>query len=225
MSPGGVTVLANAFVAVFTGFLALSTIGLWAETKKLWKAETRALETTNRAFVSIDGFEQELTTHADRLSISHDIRDLPEDYEGRSDLYITRFAVAPRWKNGGNTPTKNMTIQINWTRVLDGRSPEFTYADQRKSFFLPPKATEQGSFIEIPAASEIVGQALGKRLQGEPIYRLLIWGRADYEDVFDHPHVLEWCYEIRFDAHKGRGLGVRFIQWDEYNRTDYDQKG
>lgn len=53
---------------------------------------------------------------------------------------------------------------------------------------------------------------------------ILIWGRADYEDVFDKPHFVEWCYELRFDMYDGKRLSATFIQIGNHNRTDEDTK-
>jgi hypothetical protein len=80
-----------------------------------------ALETTERAFVYLDGFNVELTTAVDGKI---DLAFLPEWYRSDPGLYITRFAVSPRWKNGGNTPTRNMTIQVNWRGPIASIPPD-----------------------------------------------------------------------------------------------------
>ena len=201
------TTLATIFMATFTFFLYRST-------NKLWEAGKDSLEQTERAFVFLDGINCVLPTAADsNTAVAH----LPEQYRDDPGLFVTRFAIQPRWKNGGNTPTRNMTINVRFQRVTDHMRPDYLYQDLAESFFIAPKAIEPSVFIEIPTgdAQAIIEHDL------DPIgvpSTLLIWGRAYYEDVFGHAHSTEWCRQVRF----GRSdiLGAVFIQWGDYNRSD-----
>lgn len=211
MDNGTITALATAFVAVFTLVLAVSTILLWLITK-------HSFETTERAFVYMEGFGEELTTLADNPDLIG-TEQIPAVYENHPEWYITRFAVQPKWGNGGTTPTKGMTIRVNVGETEETCPTKYGYgAEDAQTFFLPPKAVQGGQFIEIPEARAHVTRQL-EHIANKPI--LLMWGRADYRDIFDRPHFVEWCYQIRFDAHKGEKLNVTFIQWGEYNRADY----
>ena len=49
----------------------------------------------------------------------------------------------------------------------------------------------------------------------EPLF--LIWGQADYEDVFEDKHTTKWCYRVRLDRHDGKKLNATFIQWGGHN--------
>jgi hypothetical protein len=204
-----------AITALGTLAVAAFTLTLWRATDKLWRASEKALQTTERAFVFIDGFNVELTTAADAEPFV--LTDLPERYQNYPELFITRFAVQPKWKNGGNTPTKRMKICIDWrgppTGLLD-----YEYRTNPVAFFIAPKAVEPRAIVEMPGAQALIDHGLFSRLGDEPL--MLIWGRADYKDVFENQHFIEWCYRVRFDRHDGKKLRVSFIQWNEHNQSD-----
>jgi hypothetical protein len=50
--------------------------------------------------------------------------------------------------------------------------------------------------------------------------QILIWGRADYEDIFGQKHFVEWCHELRFSRTGGERMRPSTIQFGKYNRTD-----
>lgn len=207
------------FVAALAGIaVAWFTLTLKGSTDRLWKAGERALETTERAFIFIDGFNDEITTGADAPTLN--IENVPALYRDRLGLYLTRFAVQPRWKNGGNTPTRNMKIRVSWGGFPPlPMPPAYEYQIQAVPFFLGPRATEGSWYIEMPPARSLIDY--GAFRQGHET-RILIWGRADYEDVFSKSHFVEWCHELRFDMHDGHTLRASFIQTGDYNRTDED---
>jgi hypothetical protein len=202
-------------LAVFTGFLGLFTYRLWQSTDRLWLASRDDLETTNRAFVSIDGFEVELTTAADTKAV--DVSGLPERYRSDPDLFITRFAVFPKWKNAGNTPTKNMVVRIGWRGPVGPTPPDYVYRAEPEPFFLAPRALELGGMVEMNGAAQLIDWSW-MPIGLEPTF--FIWGRADYEDIFGKKHFVEWCRLLRFERHDGKKLRASFLQWGEYNRSD-----
>lgn len=220
----------NGFFAALAGIaVAAFTFTLWVATDQLAKSGQRVFEATERAFVFLDGFNYELTTRADapkpanmqRIS-TVSAEGEPKWYSAYPQLVITRFAMQPRWKNGGNTPTKNMTIQVDW-RGPPGPvpPPEFAYRNSSQPFFIPPKAVETSAVIEIPTAAAIVSWSMNP-VGIEPF--ILIWGRADYEDVFQRKHFVEWCHRLRFSRTGGEKMRASTIQWGPYNRTDTDDK-
>jgi hypothetical protein len=198
--------------------VAAFTFTLWVATDQLAKSGQRIFEATERAFVLLDGFDYELTTDT-KGRISHNL--LPAFYLGKSHLFLTRFAMRPRWRNGGNTPTKKMLVKINWQGPPGPILPTHEYKnDSAEPFFLAPKAVEGTPFLEMPVARALVDHGMGGL--GLPP-RIFIWGRADYEDIFGNPHFIEWCHELRLEAHDGDNLRAGTTQWGEYNRTDEDQ--
>jgi hypothetical protein len=209
----------NGFFAAIAAFIIAGfTYTLWRATTEQAHLTREALETTERAFVFLDGFNVELTTAADSKVV--ELEYLPERYRSDPDLYITRFAVQPRWKNGGNTPTKRMTIQINWRGPPLPLPPDYEYRDGKQPFFLAPRAIEPSDVIEIPSAMSLVDNEMHPVRAVAPI--ILIWGRADYEDVFGKTHFVQWCHRLRFERHDGEKMRAGFIQWGDYNRTDED---
>lgn len=210
-------------IATFTALLFFVTLLLWWATRELVKdakttSERQASEIKQieRAFVHLDGFNYELTTAVDSKT---PLESLPLAYQTYPRLYITRFAIQPKWRNSGNTPVKAMTVRMNWRlEYLEGTSnPNYEYDGEPKAIFLAPHACEPGDFVEIPNAHDCVDYGLGL---GTTEQIILIWGRADYKDVFDKEHFMEWCYRLRFDDHKGEGLRASFYQWGTYNRSD-----
>jgi len=215
---------ANVYQGVMAALTAIAiatfTFTLWQSTEKLWRAGREALETTERAFVFIDGFDYELTIFTDTHHNPTEIAEFGQSHNPA--LWITRFAAQPRWKNGGNTPTRNMTIQVDW-RQPGGTLPvefDYPYRGFRERFFLAPRSTEPSDFIEMPGANEIINEGMPHPGLAPMMF---IWGRADYQDIFGHWHFAQWCYQVRFDRHRGARLRAQFIQWGDNNRTDEDR--
>jgi hypothetical protein len=208
------------WLMVFTGAVALFTLMLVGATILLYRAGERQLEhlrksfeATERAFVFLDGFNAELTN---AINSKIEIDKLPERYRSCPQLFLTRFTVQPKWKNGGNMPTEKMTVLVNWRGPIGPIPPDYVYKNSPEPFFLAPKAVDPSAFIEITGAQSLIDYGLNP-LGAEPL--MLIWGRADYEDVFNRHHFVQWCCRVRFDDHKGEGLRASFIQWGDYNRS------
>jgi hypothetical protein len=208
--------LPDWFVALFTALLTYVTYRLVKSTNRLWESSENAFRQKERAFVFLEGFNYELTTLLD--GPSHMI---PAIHSADPGLGITRFAVQPRWKNGGSTPTKNLTIQVGWRGPIGPIPPEHTYREAPQSFFLSPNAIEPSSYVEMPGGQALINWA-NNPVGDAPM--MWIWGRAGYEDVFGKPHFSEWCYQVRFSRHiRSERMRAQFIQWGEYNRTDDDE--
>jgi hypothetical protein len=207
---GAVTTIATVLMAAFTCALIYVSRG-----------QTRIFKIQSRAFVFLDGFATELSTLADRPDDSNGIP-LPPLTDKR--LHVTRFAMQPRWKNAGNTPTKNMTLKVNREYFDEGLPPDFAYEYGDSSIvhrFLASKATEPSEFIETnpTLVNNVINNGL-PIVKGDP--SIFIWGRADYKDAFDKSHFVEWCYRVRFDRPPDGRLRASYTQWGKYNRTDQD---
>ena len=198
-----VTAVATVVMAVFTYYLM-----------KVSKAQSRA-------FVFIDGFNTELSVDADFPDDSSG-RPLPPSTDRR--LYVRRFAMQPRWKNAGNTPTKNMTTKVKMEYFDEGLPANFPYGydDSIRHCFLAPKATEPSEYIEVnpTRVNNVINNDM-PILKGDP--SIFMWGRADYKDAFNRSHFVEWCYRVRFDRPPDGRLRASFTQWGQYNRTDQDK--
>jgi hypothetical protein len=202
----------------FTGVLAASTIGLWIVTWRANVRQAREIGQIERPFVFLEGFSDELTVAADNDETEEEINSRPAGWQrAHRELVITRFAAIPRWKNGGRTPTEKMRIQTNWLPPDQPIPAEYGYRNLPVPFFLGPQDVQQSEFIEIPPAIRLVDHEMTMR---GPAPIILIWGRADYEDVFGEPHFLEWCYRLRFSRpRRHERMTARFVQWGEHNRS------
>lgn len=206
--------ITDTLLVLFTFALAILTYRLWKSTDKLWKAGNDAIEATERAFVFLEGITTEITVAADNRHFKP--HEAGSRYHDKLHLFITRFAVLPKWKNGGNTPTRSMTIRVGWSGP-DPNPPDYIFKQPPIPFFIAPQSTEISGEIEIPPVMKLIDWSFTP--YGTPP-RILIWGRADYEDIFGHRHFTEWCRELRLDAHKGTDLRATYIQWGGYNRTE-----
>ncbi len=205
------------------GWTALATIVIASFTATLWWAtniHARHMEqmvSIQRAFVFLERFDYELTTAADNKT---PIEKLPKNYEDHPDLFITRFTIQPIWRNSGNTPPKDMKINVNYW-VPPGTWPlTFGYRSGPKDFFIPPQGTEGSDFIEITGTQVLIDRGMGFLFGADDLV-IAIWGRADYADIFGKNHFIEWCYQLRYDRIEER-LRARFIQWGTHNRSDED---
>jgi hypothetical protein len=132
----------NGFVAALAGIaVAAFTLRLKWSTDRLWLAQRNALEKIERAFVFIDGFNIEITTAADGEGV-----ELPERYKNHPGIYVTRLAIQPRWKNSGNTPTKKMTITVNWYGPREPFLPDYAYKDPPS--FSPLMPSREATFLK-----------------------------------------------------------------------------
>lgn len=208
----------NGFFAALAAIaVAAFTFTLWVATDRLAKSGQQIFEATERAFVFLDSFDFELTTKQD-LKDNVTLDGEPEWHRTYPGLVIRRFDLQPKWKNSGNTPTKNMTIQVDWRPPPYATPiPKFIYRGSPQPFFIAPGATEPSAVIEMPSAQEIIN-ASWNPAKAPP--QILIWGRADYEDIFGHKHFVEWCHELRLSRSGGGKLRPSTIQWGEHNRTD-----
>jgi len=193
---------ATIALALITGALAFFTFGLWKETKVTSDRQAKELRKIERAFVYLEGFDQEMAGTG-------------ED---------TRLTLRPLWRNSGNTPTLDMHVWVNWCLNKGMLSIGFPYdfkSSYGQRFFLAPKAIEGSEFIEIPAND--VDEAIQASSEGgegtkKQIY---IWGMVTYYDIFGQKqHFTKFCYRVDFGAAEGKHIRARFVQWGSNNRTD-----
>jgi hypothetical protein len=206
----------GALTAIGTGAIAIFTLTLWLVTGQAVRDSTKQHAISNRAAVYIDGFSYELTVAGDAKDNAI-FEHLPPGTD--PTLFVTRFAVQPRWKNGGNTPTRRMHIYVDWRAPGETREIGF-YRTASSVFFIGPNAIEPSEFLELHGLNALIQNGEAGILG--PIPPMLIWGRAEYEDVFGQVHFFDWCYRIRPECHRGERLRVGFVQWGEYNGSDKD---
>jgi hypothetical protein len=171
-----------------------------AEAATIANTNVRAIE---RAFVFLNDIPEHLV---------HEIVSVgPEMRQGRP----AAFFYEPIWENSGNTATKSMTVRLNWM-TRDGELPDdfaYPYERPREVMFLGPKMRMPSSSIRI-SPDEI-------RRVGERSLHIYIWGRADYEDIFEAHHYTQFCYRLSVEVAEGNPFGWRHrTYYGPYNRTD-----
>jgi hypothetical protein len=203
------------WLAILTGVLAFSTLGLWVVS---WRSGVRQsrdmLASLGEAKRSADLAERDLTaTQRAFVYLEHLDMSVIRD---RSETAIL-CKVVPFWANSGNTPTKNLVIKTNWS-PSDGDLPrDFSYPYSRPptSLFLEPRAKSGSTPMDIPIAH--IHAATEDRA------RLYVWGRADYKVVFDRPHFAQFCFRVDVSAGGADGgLWFGFAHYGEHNRSDED---
>ncbi len=209
----------NRLIAIFTvvlgvvGLIEIIILGLqiyWMRRTVLDSSEQYAR--TERAYIVPGTFNREISTEADRMPPTYQF-----SIREAAELSVTYFAVQPVWTNTGSTPTESMRIQVDWS---DGEDrPVGSYRREWQRFFVAPKSSETSEFIEMPGLGALIrGGAVGTVVQ-MPLR--LIWGIAEYDDVFGKKHSLRWCYRIRPSRPvPGEGIKISFIQWGDYNASN-----
>ena len=138
------------------------------------------------------------------------------------------------FENSGSTPTKNMTMHINWAYVIQG-SPEPPFDDVKVNGVVPPNTdVVMGPRSKGYGLEAVVPQDMVKLAFKNPTLKIRIWGWAIYRDVFDKTpwHLTEYCYVTRFSGKADSDLpdAVAFDNCSTHNCSDeqckdYDPKG
>jgi hypothetical protein len=101
-------------------------------------------------------------------------------------------SVAPEWENNGNSQTKGLIVELNCPRptwLTDDNPMRISDGNFGTTPRLigPRQTTAEGS-CKYSADELKTVQHNGKHLY--------IAGKATYDDIFDKPHVTEYCVEI-----------------------------
>jgi hypothetical protein len=139
---------------------------------------------------------------------------------------IQTCTIQPIWENTGTTPTRNGRGHVNW-KYFDRSVPaDFDFADfdelgnrilsydSYKPLIVGPRATALSPIISMEPA--ILRQV--RDLQG----KLLIWGWAEYDEVFDDAprHRTEFAYLVVVSGSPASHVG--FSQFKLHNGVDED---
>ena len=104
------------------------------------------------------------------------------------------------WKNGGDTPARNMLVNFNYKEFLGAMPKNFDFPDAASQpCLIGPKA-------EIPGNSLVLHRDVLDRL-GRGSHKLYLWGWAEYKDVFDGTprRRTEFCFELRMNSDPSSG--------------------
>jgi hypothetical protein len=184
----------------FSVSIAGFTLTLWRTTNKQERLTREALVTTTRAFVFLEDFDNNFVTAWRNGNPS-----------------ISNFIIVARWKNSGDTPSKNLTISLNVLYVEGDVPPNFNFLFPPPPLrtLIGPKANEWNSPILIPDPE--ANEAFKGRTN------IYVWGRADYQDIFGNTprRFTEFCYRIYFHPIHNE-VKVQFVPYGDYNKSDYD---
>jgi hypothetical protein len=202
--------------------LALAVVGglQWLT----FRAQTAIIRAQSRAHVFIDGFDTLLYTLDESPCESPGTFDRGDGEMVEKALVPTYFAIRPRWKNSGATPTDALWVNVNVNEPGGDLPDNFTYHYNRprtllQPLFVGPSAVEYSEPFNVNTAFATKIINYGNLHPGEEP-RMFVWGRADYRDVFGYEHFTEWCYRIHFDRPPNQKLRTLFTQWGPHNRTD-----
>ena len=171
------------------------------QTEDLGTVQFESMKRQLRAFVFLEDFDVSKSTL----------------HRGGGMHFFTRLTIRPRWRNSGDTPTRNLIIWVN-SKVVPGDLPDdFDYPSVPISLrtVIGPKSTEWSAPIiykDFPATSAARDTT--------PCF--YIWGRADYNDVFsDVPRFTKFCYRMWVYGEDG-DYETQFLAHGLHNRTDHD---
>lgn len=205
----------DLMIAGFVLFLALISVmqGLWLR-RAVEAAEESAhivdstMVATQRAYVVL----REFKVHVTRLSAIEDIQSC---------------AVQPIWENAGTTPIRNGRSHVNWRYFERAIPSDLDLADVDEmgnrivspDAYLPLVIGPRG----IAYSPVIVIEGSTIRMVREMQGRLLIWGWAEYDDIFDsvRRHRTEFCYQMNVTGSLSSSH-IGFSQYKRFNGVDDD---
>jgi hypothetical protein len=214
----------NEALAWLTAFLVFANIALWLTTLRSGVSQSREMEASITVAQKTADIAREALVKTERAFVYLEDFDTSPVFGRRGSVdahhtgwEVRQYVVRPRWRNNGNTPTRDMTVRVNWTPWVGDLPAEFAYkyGEDAKAapMFLGPKAREWSDAVRF-AAHEATGVLEGRQ-------SIFIWGRCDYRDVFGQPHHTRWCYRLIF-TRTAPDPQSQFVAFGPYNGSDED---
>jgi hypothetical protein len=202
---------AGLFMATIFLFIATGVLGYFAyrqsrDTKESIRIANRTADLTERNLVAT----QRAFVHLKAI-VATPIRD--------PNGVLRALMISPEWENSGTTPTRDLSINVNWTPYAVGDPPPglvHSFGEPPIRLFLGPKAVSFSGSVSIPP-SEYENAKRGAA-------RLFVWGRSEYSDVFEgtNPHFTQFCFQIDIRSIPGASDWIGFVHFGDYNRSDED---
>lgn len=188
----------DAWVALFTLALSISTVLLWLETRRLARDAKAQHQISNRAFVYLS-----------ELSVDKIL-------DGRTGR-VTTFRITPMWKNSGNTPTEDGEVNTTW--IPDVVPDDLAYGSPAQIIFVGPNATVGSQFIDIPA--RVIDSVRDFETN------VYIWGYVKYRDVFKGtpPHTTKFLFKMNTHRSDSGDLWMGFVPHGPYNGASSQEGG
>jgi hypothetical protein len=195
-------------ISIFTFWLVIATIVLAAvaltQIKFLRRAETIAAQAANAAKQSAD--------IADRsLKILQRAFVFPGQVHIRSHLDTATkkiwWSFHPTWGNSGNSPTRNLRINVNRWLETKELPNDFNFPSKGES--IPTLIGPHGTIGSDPIT--VQGDELVRVQKGELYF--YIWGWAKYRDVFPdtQEHVTRFAYRVTLLGDPTKHAGAKNI--------------
>jgi hypothetical protein len=206
------------WLMVFTGILAVATVGLGGATLGLYFTGEKQIALTGDA--------------AAAAQKAADVSELALISTQRAFVFVKQLVdpgpttgdapILVQWENSGTTPALNIIDRTNIVSMTDPMPDDYPFVDKTTkphpnvASYLAPKAILHGPEIRIPA--QIIERcALGG-------YYLYIYGWINYDDIFDKRHRTEFSYQVTVGtAHGNPGHRVlSFTPTRGHNAIDSD---
>lgn len=166
----------GAIVAIFTFFLAVSTIGLWVVTWQSGERQSAETKILQRAYIAVEPRGIVLLVEGDRV--------------------IGHVGI----KNAGNLPAKDVAWFVGIKKSDSGEEKIFPLDDAKGSIVVSPHSeTVRGSekyvsIQDLPSAGERKDQARAY---------LYVWGTVNYHDGFVSGRTTTFCHRYNW-INRGR---------------------
>jgi hypothetical protein len=235
----------KSVVGGFTVVLALSTIGLWLATNKLWEAGERQLDLLRRTSatqsdnmqasisaatnavqngitanqIAVTNSEQQLRAYITATGVNLILHRGPGRMSGLGNVVLDgpvhTYRLSAILRNGGQTPAINVVTNVSCCRLTKPLPDDFAF----------PNAPEFGHGIVGPD-SEL--HTLNVEIRANEFERVdehewYLWGWIEYDDIFSRTrrHRTEFCFEIDRSRLQGSNeLWVGFKPLSKFNAAD-----
>ena len=192
----------TVFIAVFTIILGLFTVSLAASTDKLVRGGEDTSKRQLRAYVFLDGI------------------DLRRFNDAAPNISPWRFRIA--WKNTGSTRARRFVSKVSHDLIDLTNQPLETFAFQDE----PDAQIFRGLIGSNQSVNPPPIPVLDLHLHsaGGDETALLIWGWAEYQDIFSNEtvHRTEFGFRVVIEGNILSNHLIRFEPTEKHNAADED---
>jgi hypothetical protein len=122
----------------------------------------------------------------------------PAEYVFKMERAEQRIGVNAIWRNGGDTPTRNLHISITEARRAAPLPSDFDFPPSDQKIYeghpLPILVLGPHASVSAIRGAEIPFSAISDINAGKD--SAYLWGYARYDDVFGAPHLTRYCVQI-----------------------------
>jgi hypothetical protein len=221
-------VLFSGLLALYTWRLYLATHGLVeaariqsVDMKDSIKAATDAAKAATASNqIAVYNAEQQLRAYVSALEVNLRLQRRANVIGAHQVINgpVHTYSVSVVLKNGGQTPTRNLTINFSAQKFIGAMPEEFDFPD---SSFVGHGLIGPSSTLLTPE----IGFDAAEFERTDANFRWYVWGWAEYDDVFSGSsrHRTEFCFEVRpiRDQYTNE-IYVGFPPYKRFNAADGD---